>query len=46
MTEKKLRNTLTKIIRIKEKAKKESRYYDETVFRCIELKIIKKIKEL
>ena len=46
MKEKKLRDTLTKIIKIKEKAKKDSRYYDETMFRCIELKIIKKIKEL
>ena len=36
-------NTLNRIVRFKEKARKSGRYYDETVFRIIELKIIKKI---
>lgn len=40
-----LNNTLNKIVNLKEKAKKEGRYYDETVFRCIEKKLIKKLKD-
>jgi hypothetical protein len=44
MKENSLNNTLNRIVNLKEKAKKEGRYYDETVFRSIEVKLIKKLK--
>ena len=38
-------NTLNRIVRAKERARKDRRYYDETVFRSIELKIIQRLKD-
>lgn len=38
-------NLINRIVRFKEKAKKEGRYYDETMFRTIEVKLINKIKK-
>ena len=38
-----LSNILNRFVKFKEKAKKQNRFYDETVFRIIELKLIKRI---
>jgi hypothetical protein len=38
-----LSNTLNRIVRFKEIARKQRRYLDETEFRVIELKIIKRM---